>query len=239
MSRLPASVKSRRYDVRGRRAAALRRREGILAAGRELMLRDGYAATTVASIAAAAAVSTETVYKAFGGKPGIVRALFRQALDGAGPESAVARSDRLREGATGHALVAGWAELAREVAPRGAPLALLLRDAAGHDPKARSVLDEIERTRLLRMRDNARALVATGDVRPDLSLRDVTDVLFAVSSAELYELLVIRRGWSSRRFARFQRETMAGALLVQETADPAGQSPTTPRQTERAPREGL
>lgn len=215
---MSATVKTRRYDARGRRAAATKRRQDILAAAGDLMLRDGYAATTIGSIAAAAEVSAETVYKAFGGKPGIVRALYRQALEGAGPESAEERSNRLREWATGHELVAGWAELAREVAPRGAPLAVLLRDAAGNDPRARSLLDEIERARLVRMRDNARALIATGDVRPDLSLRDVTDILFSVSSAELFEILVMRRGWSSRRFARFQRETMAGALLLPETA---------------------
>ena len=94
-----------------------------------------------------------------------------------------------------------------------APLTLLLRDAASVDPKARALLDEIERGRLVRMRDNARALMATGDVRPELRLRDVTDVLFAISSAEVFELLVLRQGWAARRFARFQRETMAGALL--------------------------
>jgi AcrR family transcriptional regulator len=189
----------------------------VLAAAHRLMLRDGYAATTVGAIAAEAGVSPETVYKAFGGKPGVVRALFRQALEGAGPEPAEERSNRLREGSTGEELVAGWAELAREVAPRGAPLAVLLRDAAASDPKAREVLDEIDRGRLARMRDNARALIATGDVRPELSLSDVTDILYAVSSAEMFELLVIRRGWSGRRFARFQRETMAGALLLPGT----------------------
>ena len=67
---------------------------------------------------------------------------------------------------------------------------------------------------MVRMRDNARALMATGDVRPGVSMADVADVLFTVSSPEMYELLVIRCGWTARRFARFQRETMAGALLT-------------------------
>lgn len=210
---MTAPVKSRSYDASGRRAAAAERRLAVLAAARELMLRDGYAATTVAAIAEAAGVSAETVFKTFGSKPGVVRALVRRGLEGAGREPAEVRSNRLREHSNGHQLVAGWAELAREVAPLVAPLALLLRDAAATDPKARALLDEVERIRLVRMRDNARALIATGDVRPHLRLRDVTDVLFTISSAEVYELLVLRQGWSARRFARFQRETMAGALL--------------------------
>ncbi|MFL6167327.1 MAG: hypothetical protein ACJ710_13675 [Ornithinibacter sp.] len=105
------------------------------------------------------------------------------------------------------------------MAPHVAPLATLHRDAAANTPRARSLLTEVEHTRLQRMRDNARALIATGDVRPGLSRRDVTDILFAVSAPEIFELLVNRRGWSSDRFARFQRETIAGALLVPRGAD--------------------
>lgn len=206
-------VKTRTYDVSGRRAAARQRREKILDAALELMMRDGYAATTIAGIASAASVSPETIYKTFGGKTGVVRAQFHRALDGTGTLPAEERSNRLRGVSTGHELVAGWAQLASEVAPRGAPLLMLLRDAAASDPQARSVLAEIDDARVVRMRDNARALIATGDVRPDLTLTDVTDVLFALSSAEMYELLVIRRGWTARRFARFQSEATAGALL--------------------------
>ena len=215
---MPSSVKTRRYDATNRRALAKARREAILSAARDLMLRDGYAATTIGSIAAAAAVSAETIYKAFGGKPGIVRALYQQALEGQGPEPAEKRSNQLRGTGSGHELVAAWAELAREVAPQVAPLATLLRDAASSTRRARSLLDEVEHTRLQRMRDNARALIATGDVRAGLSQRDVTDTLFAVSAPEMFELLVNRRGWSSHRFARFQRETIAGALLIPRSA---------------------
>jgi AcrR family transcriptional regulator len=213
VSRLPQRVKARSYDGSRRRAAARQRRGNILDAALELMQERGYAATTIADIASAAGVSPETIYKSFGGKTGVVRALFHRALKGAGTVPAEERSDRLRGVSTGHELVAGWAQLASEVAPRGAPLVMLLRDAAASDPQARSVLEEIDESRIVRMRDNARALMATGDVRPGLTLTDVTDVLFALSSAEMYELLVIRRGWTARRFARFQRETIAGALL--------------------------
>ena len=100
-------VKTRKYDASSRRAAARQRREDILAAAYALMLRDGYAATTVDAIATEAGVSAETVYKAFAGKPGIVRALVHRALEGSGPEPAEVRSDRLRESSTGQELVAG------------------------------------------------------------------------------------------------------------------------------------
>src|SRR5215207_7123751 len=120
LSLLPQPVKPRSYDASNRRAAARQRRDAILSAARELMLRRGYAATTVGAIARAAGVSTQTVYKAFGDKPGVVQALYRQGLEGSGDEPAQQRSNRLRGVCTGHELVAGWAELAKEVAPQGA-----------------------------------------------------------------------------------------------------------------------
>ena len=45
-------------------------------------------------IASAVGVSVDTIYKAFGGKPGLVRAIRERALQGDGPEPAEARSDR-------------------------------------------------------------------------------------------------------------------------------------------------
>jgi hypothetical protein len=39
------------------------------------------------------------------------------------------------------------------------------------------------------------------------------DVLWLCSSPELYDLLVIRRGWSLPRFSRFLTDTMAGSLV--------------------------
>jgi AcrR family transcriptional regulator len=65
----------RRYDASGRRARAQQRREAVLRAARTLFLDVGYAATTVPAVAGAAGVSAETVYKMFGGKAGLVRAL--------------------------------------------------------------------------------------------------------------------------------------------------------------------
>ena len=78
---MPHQVKSRRaYDGTKRRAGALTRRAVVLAAARELFLQDGFASTTVAAVAERAGVSKETVYKRFGGKPGLVRALHDEAM---------------------------------------------------------------------------------------------------------------------------------------------------------------
>ena len=78
------SVKAtRRYDSSRRRKQALRTRETVLDAARHLFLGGGYAGTTIASIAEAADVSVDTIYKTFGGKAGLVRAIAEKGLEGA------------------------------------------------------------------------------------------------------------------------------------------------------------
>jgi AcrR family transcriptional regulator len=209
---MSARVKSRRYDSSGRRAAAGIRRQRVLDVALRLMMRDGYDATTVAAIAAEAGLSAETVYKSFGGKPGLVRALFDRALEGAGPVPAETRSDALRT-TDPVTLVEGWARLATEVAPLGAPLETLARTAAASDQRMRQEYDAMEAARLIRMRDNAGALAALGGLRSGITVEEAGDVLFAVSSSEMYELLVVRQGWSVERYGRYVRDTITHALL--------------------------
>ena len=105
-------------------------------------------------------------------------------------------------------MVKGWAKLAAEVAPRVAPILGLVREAAVLDPTLRELEDELDSDRLRRMRANARFLADAGHLRPGVSLPQATDVLFAVSSQEMYDLLVVRRGWTTRRYSNFVATTL-------------------------------
>ena len=116
---------------------ALRTRAAVLDAALVRFLREGYVVTTIESIALDASVSDATIYKTFGGKPGLVRALCERALAGEGSLPAEQRSDALQESeADPRAVIDGWGRLTAEVAPRIAPILLLLRDAANADRAA-------------------------------------------------------------------------------------------------------
>ncbi|WP_342661649.1 hypothetical protein Rruber_05459 (plasmid) [Rhodococcus ruber] len=56
----------------------------MLDAAAQLFLDRGYAGTTVVSVAAQSGVSLVTIYKSFGGKTGLVRALHARSLAGRG-----------------------------------------------------------------------------------------------------------------------------------------------------------
>ena len=203
----------RGYDASRRRADARSRRETVLRVARERFLEHGFGGTTVAAIASAAGVSPETVYKSFGGKAGLVRALQKEALRGAGQVPAEERADHLREAADPHAVVRGWARLATEVAPRVSAILLLVRDAAVADPTVRALYDELDESRLPRMTENARYLHGAGHLRPGITIADAADLMWSVSSPEMFELLVVRRGWSLDRYADFVYDTIANGLL--------------------------
>jgi AcrR family transcriptional regulator len=185
-----------------------------LDAARERFLADGYTGATVAAIARDAAVSVETIYKAYGGKPGLIRALWQHGLDGRGPIPAPTRSDGMSATQTDPAeIIRGWGTLATEVAPHVAPILLLVRAAAATDPAVAELLAETDRQRWDRMRHNAGRLAAAGGIRDGVSLDEAADVMWTVTSTELYDLLVQQRQWPIDRYGRFVSETIAAALL--------------------------
>jgi AcrR family transcriptional regulator len=208
-------VKStRRYESRLREAQARRTRETVLDAAQGQFLESGYAATTVAGIAAGAGVSVDTIYKSFGGKPGLVRAIYERGLKGRGPVSAYQRSEEMRIRETDpRTIMRKWGALAAEVGAEVSPIQLLVRAAADTDPDAAALLKEISDHRLKRMRYLGRFLADRGYLRHGVSSSQAADVMWTCTSPALYELLVLQRGWSLRRFGRFAADFMIAALL--------------------------
>jgi AcrR family transcriptional regulator len=214
MERIMADVKPRRYDSPARRQQALRTRNAVLDAAQARFLDVGYAAGTVLAIADDAGVSVETVYKSFGGKAGLVRAIWERGLAGRGPVPAYERSDAMQATEAEPAeIIRNWGVLTAEVAPAVAPILLLIRAAAAADPEMAELLAETDSQRLARMRRNARELVNRNCLRPELTLARAADILWTYSSSELYELLVLRRGWPLPRYGRFVGDALIGALL--------------------------
>ncbi len=206
--------KRRTYDASGRIAQAARTRDGIVEIAERMFFADGYAATTTAAIAAEAGVSVETIYKAFGGKAGLVRAIRDRRLAGKGPVHAEVRSNRARRAAGGaRALVAEWGRLTVEVAPLVAPVLLLVRDAAAVDPEMDELRAELDADRWRRMAANARTLRRLGYLRSGVTTRQAADVLWTFSSPELYELLVLGRKWPLARYGDFVTGALTSALL--------------------------
>lgn len=200
----------RRYDASRRRGMAEERRRGILTSAERLFLQSGYAATTVAAIADDAGVAVETVYKAFGGKPGLVREIVRSRLLGSAEVPAETRSDAAQATApNAAALFRRFGEFTREIAPEVAPIMRLIRDAAAFgDHEMRGLLAEVEDERHARMLHNALNLAERGFLRPDVTPAAAADVMWLYTDSRFFDDLVVARGWTADAFAAF----IAGAL---------------------------
>src|SRR3954453_20807552 len=144
MSRRARPVKVvRTYDASRRQERARLNFERTLDVARRRFLERGYETTTVESIADEAGVSPATIYKTYGGKAGLIRALCQRALAGDGPVPAEQRSNALRDQDDPRVVIDGWGRLAGELAPRVIPLLLVLRQAARTDAEAAALRDEL------------------------------------------------------------------------------------------------
>ena len=214
---MPRAVKPpRRYDASRRQEQARATRAAVLDAARELFVDRGYARTTIAAVAARAGVSVETVYKAFGNKPGLVKAVFDVSI--VGDDEPVPMMQRefvrrnLAEPDPRRKLLA-YGEHVGVALPRAGPVQLVVREAAATDPGAAEVWEQLQQERLTGMTAFATHLAEGGHLREGVTMEEARDVLWAHNSVELWELLVRLRGWSDERFGRWVGHQLVAALL--------------------------
>jgi AcrR family transcriptional regulator len=206
----------RRYNAEGRRARGAAIRLDVLDAAREHFLTNGYAGTSVSAVARAAGVSPELIYKTFGPKPALLKAVFDVSV--AGDDDPVTLEGReiiqqLQADPDGEHILATYTAFLTAAQARTAPIALLARQAAAADPQAAEVWDQMNAERLTGMTHFAADLHRKHLLRADVSADKARDILWAHTSVELYELLVIRRKWSNHMFRDFVTQTLCAALL--------------------------
>jgi AcrR family transcriptional regulator len=206
----------RRYDASGRRRAAAATRARILDAARGCFLRDGYAATTVATIAARAGVAPDTVYASVGPKPKLFRELIENALSGTdhpvpGPERDYVAAMRAEPDQRERLRI--YADAVTAIQGRLAPLFLVLREASAADTELAALWREISARRAANMRHLVDDLATAGPLRPDLTREEAADLIWSTNSSEYYAALVHDRHWTAERFAALLHQTWCRLLL--------------------------
>jgi AcrR family transcriptional regulator len=201
---------------RGQARTRLARR-AVVEAARTLFLERGYGATTVGSISALADVPSATVYRLFSSKHGILKALLDVSI--VGDDEAVPMAERpqvrsLLAEPDPRRQLAGFVKNAARVNARVAPVHRILVSAAGTDPDAAQLLDELTRQRQQGQRAIARSLARGGALRSQLRERDAADVIHALLSPELHRLLVDDRGWKTERYERWLTALLVEQLLA-------------------------
>jgi AcrR family transcriptional regulator len=179
--------------------------ELVLVHASVLFVERGYMQTTMADIASAAGVAVQTLYLRFAGKPAILAAAFDRAV--AGDAKEVAITDRewveeLRAAADFPEAARLLVHNARLIVERATPLFTRIEQASA-DPEIADVLVESKRRKYETVGDLAQILRGKPGFDRDVPLDKATDVLYALSSEDLFRLLCFERGWTSGEWESF------------------------------------
>jgi AcrR family transcriptional regulator len=194
-------VKRRTYNSSRRQSQAQETRAAVVRAARDLFLAQGYGRTTIAEIARAADVSVETVYGGFGNKATLLHHAWDITVGGDDedivfherPEvMAVRREPDLAKRLMLHAM------FSTRTAERIAPFQLMVQSAAGSDPAASAMLEEMGRQRLAGITVMAADAAKTGQLA--VSEEECRDVIWSMTDGMLWHRLVNERGWTSERY---------------------------------------
>lgn len=197
---------------------ALRRdtRNRLLEAAEEEFAAHGYTGTTVTRLAAAAGVSVQTLYLAWGSKRELLRGYMERALagDATSPDDAAARFD----GMSPHERLAELAALVTEIAERAAIGWSLYRDASAVDSE---IADDWNELQLLRhglvtriLGDLPAAALADG-----LTRKAAIDTAWTIASPDSYDLLVHRLGYELDEFCNWMKQTLTTAILATRNSE--------------------
>lgn len=208
---------ARRYESEKRRRRSAETRRRILDSARDLVVEKGYTGTTVAELARRAGVHVDTVYAVVGRKPVILRELVELAISGS--DRALDPLEReyvqqMRAEPDAGRKLDLYAGATRQIHERLGPLFLALRDVARADPEARRIWSEVSERRARNMRLLAADLVSTGQLRPELELDDIADVVWVASSPDVHHLLVQDRAWSPDQYQAWLADSWRRLLLT-------------------------
>jgi len=192
--------------VRHRQAEETRRR--ILVAARSLFESQGYAVTTLEAIAEIAEVSPKTIAAVFGSKRALLAAVINPDAFSAPVQQLL---EELRATENPFRRLSLVARLTRQVYEPLASSLELLRTAGAVAPELAELAQQVG----ARRRQNQGRLIAfvraQGTLTPFLSFEEATDVLWVLTSYDLYRMLVVEQRWEPERY-----ETWLAQLLVQQ-----------------------
>lgn len=211
-------VKRRKYDSPRRRAQAARTRSDVIDAARRLFEMNGYVGTTLVAIATEADVAVETIYRSFEGKAGLLEEVIHAAVAGGTERARIPVTERPAVRAVmaepdARKKIALHSATQPGIHARSGPLLRALREAAATDDDLRQTYERLEQQRLAGMGQYARDLLATGQVRSDLPLEDIRDILWTLTSIEVHDRLVVQRKWSPDDYIEWLTETITRLLL--------------------------
>jgi AcrR family transcriptional regulator len=206
----------RKYDSTRRQAQARQTRLQIAEAARSLFMVRGYGGTTIEAIAEKAGVAPETVYATFKNKRNVLSFLFDisiggddediRLLDRPNPQAVLRETDQRRQ-------LSLFARDITRILHRAAPIFEILRIAGKTEPEIAELVQRLLRERMANMSMVAKSVASNGPLRGGLNRTRAAELIWAMTSPELYLLFNRDRGWADEQYTQWLTETLVRLLL--------------------------
>jgi AcrR family transcriptional regulator len=206
---------SERFPRRAEAARATRRR--VLAAATSLFTTQGYGATSIVAIAAAADVAEQTIYAAFGNKRSVLAEALDVAIVGDDEPLTVNERDWMKEvlATTEPAdRLRRYAVAVRHIHGRAAAMFHVLEVAADGDPDLQPLRQETLDRRRIGAVTIMGPIAESGGLRPGLDLDHAADVVWTMNSPEVYLNLVEKRRWAPEQYESWLGDALVSLLLT-------------------------
>ncbi len=212
---MPKKTK-RPYDSTRRQAQAQETRAQVLRAARELFIEKGYGGATMEAIAQNAGVAAETVYAAFGNKRTLLGKLIQVAVGGdEAPIGLLERPERkaVLSEQDPKRMLKLFARDISSIQSRVAPVYEVVRTAAKTEPEAAQSLEALLQARFQNLSAFVMHLSAQTALRKGMDTTRASETVWVLTSAEVYHLLTVKRGWSQEQFVEWLGDSLTRLLL--------------------------
>jgi AcrR family transcriptional regulator len=203
--------KKRTYHSRVRQRQAEETRQRILEAARSQFESYGYAATTLEAIAEIAEVSPKTIAAVFGSKHALLAEVINPDAFSTHVQKLI---EELRATEDSSRCLSLVAQITRQAYEPLASSLELLRTAGAVAPELADLAQQVE----ARRRQNQARLIASlhkkGALRHDLEVKEAIDVLWALTSYDLYRMLVVEQSWEPVRYEIWLAQLLVLHLLA-------------------------
>ncbi|WP_051978353.1 TetR/AcrR family transcriptional regulator [Edaphobacter aggregans] len=208
--RAKRAAETRVYESPARQRQADETRARIAAAARRLLEETGYAGMTIPTVAKAAGVAVPTVYAIFRSKKGIVSELLDAARFGEAYQALLAEARAVKDPMV---LLEFPPRFSRRIYEAEIPVENLLRGAGMVAPELAAVEDERNCQRYDSQVMVIDALERGGLLRVGLSRDAARAILWALTSREMFRMLVRERGWTGDEYEAWLRRAIRWELV--------------------------
>jgi AcrR family transcriptional regulator len=208
---------ARRYQSPLREEAARHTRRRIREAAAALFVEQGFVATTMKQVAAAATVAERTVYLAYPTKAALFREVVGVAIVGDELPVPVVEREEFRaamDDPDGRRALASVARYSAGLLDRAGDLIMAGELSSGADPDMRRFSDDNSAAMASDMSAFAEALERHGSLRPGLDVDRAAGILFTLLSPHVHHLLRRHRGWTTDEYEAWLRESLVTQLLA-------------------------